>query len=81
MYIIINKTKGINFKHEGSFPLDILEDMLEKDDDLIIISYYSNTIKVPYLNTDTNNHGQTKSSHDWDYKSYNLPFVALPHKP
>ena len=81
MYIIVNKTKVINFKHEGSFPIHAIEDMLENDEDLIIISYYSNTIKVPYLDTDTNNHGQTKSSHDWDYKSYKLPFVTLPPKP
>ena len=73
MYIIINKTKGINFKHEGGFPEEELIDMLEEDDDLIIISSYSNTIKVPYLDPDSNNYGKTKSSRDWVYKDYKIP--------
>ena len=78
MYIIINKTKGINFKYEGGFPAEGIEDMLEEDDDLIIISYYSNTIKVPYLDPDSNNYNETKSSRDWAYKSYKIPNMDLP---
>ena len=45
--------------------------MLEKGDDLIIISTYSNTIKIPYLEPGTNNYGETKSSLDWAFKDYN----------
>lgn len=48
MYIIHNKTKNSTYYHEGSWPAAILEKQLEKDDRIIVISLYSNTIKVPY---------------------------------
>ena len=47
MYLIINKTKQSITKHTGSFP-DV-DSLLEKGDRIIIISTYSNTIKVPYF--------------------------------
>ena len=47
MYIIVNKTTGKNIKYEGHFPGNILDEMLDKGDKLIVISLYSNTIKVP----------------------------------
>lgn len=72
MYKIINKTSKENSTHTGHFPLRIAIELLEKGDDIIIISGYSNTVKVPYLNKDTNNYGETKSSHDWEFKSYSL---------
>ena len=71
MYIIINNTTRKNTKIEGSFPQDLVVEMLEKGDDLIIISTYSNTIKIPYLEPDSNNYGETKSSLDWAFKDYN----------
>ena len=61
MYLIINKTEGKTYKHEGGFPN--LDEQLDKGDKLIIISLYSNTIKVPYrveLNGIT----------EWEYESY-----------
>ena len=48
MYIIHNKTKHKTFSYEGSWPDDMLEKMLEAGDRVIVISLYSNTIKVPY---------------------------------
>ena len=46
MYIIINKTRLSFKKHIGDFPR--LNRWLDKGDRLIVISLYSNTIKVPY---------------------------------
>lgn len=71
MYTIINNTTRKNTKVEGNFPSDLIVEMLEKGDDLIIISTYSNTIKIPYLEPDSNNYGETKSSKDWAFKDYN----------
>ena len=74
MYTIINNTTRKNTKVEGNFPSDLIVEMLEKGDDLIIISTYSNTIKVPYLEPGTNNYGETKSSLNWAFKDYNYTF-------
>ena len=48
MYIIHNKTKNITTHYEGSWSSALLEEYLEKGDRLIVISLYSNTIKIPY---------------------------------
>lgn len=48
MYIIHNKTKRTSHQYEGSWPSELLEKQLEKGDRVIVISLYSNTIKVPY---------------------------------
>lgn len=48
MYIIINKTKQTRTTHEGSWPGGSLETQLNKGDIIIVISLYSNTIKVPH---------------------------------
>ena len=47
MYIIINKTRQTCTRRTGNFPA--LEQWLDKGDKIIIISLYSNTIKVPYF--------------------------------
>jgi hypothetical protein len=71
MYIIVNRTTRQNTNH-ADWPHHRLIELLEKGDDLIIISKYSNTIKVPYQDQDSNNHGETKSSRDWEFKDYYL---------
>ena len=48
MYYIVNKTKSKTIKYEGSFPSDFAERMLNNQEDLIIISTYSNTVNVPF---------------------------------
>jgi hypothetical protein len=48
MYIIINETTQTRTTHEGNWPGHTLEPHLERGDRIIIISLYSNTIKVPY---------------------------------
>jgi hypothetical protein len=47
MYYIINKTRKESYTHQGNFPYGFLKKMLEEGDNLIVISSYSNTIKVP----------------------------------
>lgn len=46
MYIIINKSKKTTIKYEGDWP--DLDEELNAGDKIIVISLYSNTIKVPY---------------------------------
>lgn len=65
MYTIINKTKREAFKFTGNWPLDIIEYMLNNGDDIIIISTYSNTIKIPV------GFG-TKYEDEWEFKEYSF---------
>lgn len=46
MYIILNKTKNETKIHEGSWPSFYLDELLDNDNDIIVISTYSNSIKV-----------------------------------
>ena len=48
MYYIVNKTRNKIFTCKGSFPITILDRMLKEQENLIVISTYSNTVKVPY---------------------------------
>ena len=56
MYTIINKTQKKNFKVVGDWPADTVETMLCNGDDIIVISTYSNTIKVPVYDIMSNTH-------------------------
>ena len=48
MYIVINQTVRKEFRFtDGHWPETVIEYMLDKGDDLIVISTYSNTIKIP----------------------------------
>lgn len=47
MYIVINKTSRKEFTFTGNWPEAVIEYMLDNGDDLIVISTYSNTIKIP----------------------------------
>ena len=64
MYIIINKTKNSTIKHEGDFP--ILDDLINEGDKIIVISKYSNTIKVPVLEV-------VNGVKEWDWEDYPFP--------
>lgn len=63
MYTIINKTKNSTVNHNGNWPSDYLENRLDLGDKLIVISSYSDTIKVPYK-TNTG---------DWEWEDYSIP--------
>lgn len=47
MYIILNRTKKTTEKVEGNWPQEYLDRELEAGNDIIVISTYSDTIKVP----------------------------------
>ena len=47
-YIVINKTRQLTTKYEGKFP-SFVEDFLEAGEDIIIISLYSDTVKIPKI--------------------------------
>jgi hypothetical protein len=66
MYIAINKTKNTHTIYEGSFPSTVLEQDLNNGDKIIVISYYSNTIKIPY-STEMN------GIMEWEWEDYNMP--------
>lgn len=69
MYLIINKTTNTNTKVVGSFPSALLDKLLEEGNDLIVISTYSNTIKIPFINKNFQSY-ETKSGYEWDFKDY-----------
>lgn len=48
MYIIHDKTENTTAHYEGNWPVEYLEKMLNKEHRIIVVSLYSNTIKVPY---------------------------------
>jgi hypothetical protein len=64
MYYIINRTTNQTTTHYGNFP-DV-DDLLNRGDDIIIISLYSNTIKTPYKEYDG----------EWGWKDYDAPFLS-----
>jgi hypothetical protein len=68
MYIIINKTRKTCDRHTGSFPN--LDKLLNKGNRIIIISLYSNTIKVPYF-VDYN------GIKEWDWEDFSLDNIAI----
>jgi hypothetical protein len=63
MYTIINKTQKKNFKVVGDFPADTLETMLCNGDNIIVISTYSNTIKVPVYDI-------MSDTHEWNWVDF-----------
>lgn len=52
MYIIINKTQNKCVKETGEFPTDAVTEFLEKGDKIVVISLYSNCVKIPQLAKD-----------------------------
>ena len=66
MYIIHNKTKNTSWKLDGSWPEESIDKMLQNGDRVIVISLYSDTIKVPYYIE----HNGVK---EWEWESFTLP--------
>jgi hypothetical protein len=69
MYLIINRTSGKTTPLESNFPLELVEELLLKGDDIIIISLYSQTIKIPT--------GFNSAISEWEWKEYPLPIKAI----
>jgi hypothetical protein len=68
MYFIINRTKNESYTHNGFFPSEFIEGLLKQGDDVIIISTYSNTIKIPELKV-------IDGENELDIKEYNIPMA------
>lgn len=68
MYIIINKTQNTREWYKGNWYN--LDEELDAGDDIIVISLYSNTIKVPYQTT-------LNGITDWNWKDYQLPLQLI----
>lgn len=72
MYIIINNTTKHTDCISGDFPAKAVESMLNKGEKFIVISIYSDTIKVPRswsVNWD--------STVEWEWDEYKLPSDLL----
>jgi len=67
MYIIINKTQNKTVHVQGNFP-DPYEE-LENGDKIVIISLYSNTIKVPFIAR------VEYGENIWEWEDYPLPLL------
>lgn len=66
MYYIINKTTRTTLTHVGGWPGNYLDQRLKDGEDIIVISTYSNTIKVPFqVNQD-----------EYDWTDYPLPSLS-----
>lgn len=72
MYLIINKTNNTTTKVVGNFPTIMLNELLEQGDDLIVVSTYSNTVKVPFIDRNYQSY-ETKSGYEWGFKDH--PFI------
>lgn len=77
MYIIINRTTKEETFIKGGFPYDHIVELLEDDNDVVIISLYSNTIQTPYLDLESNNYNETKSGHDWSFRDSPIHIETL----
>jgi predicted membrane-bound dolichyl-phosphate-mannose-protein mannosyltransferase len=67
MYIIVNNTLNKQTRIDGSFPLYYTKDLLDNGNDIIVISYYSNTIKIPYLSSEID------GIKEYEWNEYPLP--------
>jgi hypothetical protein len=69
MYLIINNTTKINSTFVGGFPDEIITQKLVNNEDIIVISFYSNTIKVPTLTGEYDRENEPII----DWKEYKIP--------
>ena len=87
MYKIINNTQRKTFIYFGAPPRK-LDEMIENGDDLIVISTYSNTIKVPTIRpeNDVEPDMYNLGEKEWDFDEYQFDkypevplYPELPH--
>ena len=71
MYIIISKTQNKTTYAHGNFPNVYSE--LDNGNDIIIVSLYSNTIKVPYIDHEQSEYGDNV----WEWKEYKLDLLGI----
>lgn len=75
MYLIINNTLNTTTIIEGNYPSHLVNALLQLKQDIIIISSYSNTIKVP------NGYIEIDGIIEYSWKEYPLPndFINQTH--
>lgn len=67
MYKILNRTTGTVTNVEGNWPDALVTKLLNENNDIIVISLYSNTVKIPFeIN------GINTNDRDWDWKEYKM---------
>ena len=67
-YYIINRTTGSTAAHKGSWPGSALDTLIGLGNDIIVVSTYSNTIKIP-----TDQFETTEGDMSYNWKEYKLP--------
>lgn len=65
-YLIVNKTKRNSQRISGDFPAKVVEDLLNQGDKLLVFSYYSHTIKVPFKT-------ELNGIVEWEWEDYPMP--------
>jgi hypothetical protein len=70
MYIIINKTDNTQLSHIGAWPGKLLDRLLFSGKEVIVISLYSNSIKIPTVHEQ---YGEKES----EWTNYPLPVTVL----
>lgn len=68
MYLIINKTTKTNTSCFGNYPISTLESLLSNNNKIIVISLYSNTIKIPYSVIENGITTWEWEDYEFDYK-------------
>lgn len=67
MYKILNRTTGKVTNVEGNWPDTLVTQLLNENNDIIVISLYLNTVKIPFeIN------GINTNDRDWDWKEYKM---------
>ena len=67
MYKILNRTTGKVTNVEGNWPDTLVTQLLTENNDIIVISLYSNTVKIP-----VEINGINTNDRDWDWKEYRM---------
>jgi hypothetical protein len=68
MYLVINKTRNAIYSLEGNWNSTLIHDLLDTGNDIIVISLYSHTVKLP-----------TEKDEDgwWQWHEYDLPIEEI----
>lgn len=72
MYIVINKTRNDSVNIEGNWPTTLTDELIEQGEEIIVISFYSKTIKTPVIID-----GKVDSWKDFPFPK-NLSTIILP---
>jgi hypothetical protein len=77
MYIVINVTTKKTSNIEGSFPSSFIEQMLNKGEEVLVLSFYSNTIKFPYCVRQASSWDDENYPAEWDYREEKIDIFKM----